>query len=119
MGRFKLSWRGRLSPVGRDILKTRAVLIEGINSIDGLEIYGEPEIGIFTFGFKDFDIFAVADGMDNLGWVTNRCTEPPAIHLLLTPNHLYTVSDYLGDLGSIVSRVKHEKTISQSPRATY
>ncbi len=105
--------------LARDILQAQALLIEGISSIDGLEIFSEPELGIFIFGSHAFDIFAVADGLDDLGWVTNRCTEPPAIHLLLTPNHLGVVPEYLRDLAATVEEVRDGKRTSRTTRPTY
>ena len=105
--------------LARDILQAQALLIEGINSIDGLEIFGEPELGIFTFGSHGFDIFAVADGLDDFGWVTNHCTEPPGIHLLLTPNHLGVVSEYLSDLAATVAEVKDGKRTGRTTKTTY
>ena len=105
--------------LARNILETQRLLVEGIEAIDGLEIYGEPEVGVFTFGAQGFDIFAVADGLDELGWFTNRCTEPPGIHLMLTPNHLNIVQEYLGDLSAVVKQVKAGKITSRTGRAQY
>ena len=105
--------------LARDTLQAQALLIEGINSIGGLEIYGEPELGLFTFGARGFDIFAVADGLGERGWVTNRCTEPAGIHLLLTPNHLGIVPEYLSDLAATVAEVKDSKRTGRTTKATY
>ena len=105
--------------LARDILEAQRLLIEGIDAIDGLQVYAEPEVGVFTFGAQDFDIFAVADGLDDIGWVTNRCTEPAGIHLLLTPNHIHVVEEYLGDLAAVVEKVKQQGTCSQSSEASY
>ena len=105
--------------LARNILEAQRLLIEGINAIDGLEIYGEPEVGVFTFGAQGFDIFAVADGLDDLGWVTNRCTEPPGIHVLLTPNHLSVIPEYLADLSNVVEQVRAGKITSETSGAQY
>ena len=105
--------------LARDILEAQRVLVEGIDAIDGLEIYGEPKVGVFTFGAQDFDIFAVADGLDEFGWVTNRCTEPPGIHILLTPNHINVVQKYLGELAAVVEKVKQEGISSRSSGVSY
>ncbi|MDE0434000.1 MAG: aspartate aminotransferase family protein [Bryobacterales bacterium] len=105
--------------LARDTLRAQDLLIEGINSIHGLEICGEPELGIITFGSHQLDMFAVADGLDDLGWVTNRCTEPPGIHLLLTPNHLSFVSEYLSDLATAVADVREGKRTGKTTKTTY
>lgn len=105
--------------LARDILEAQRQLIEGIDAIDGLKIDGKPEVGVFTFGARDFDVFAVADGLDEFGWVTNRCTEPPGIHILLTPNHINVVQEYLADLAAIVVKVKQEGISGRSNGASY
>ncbi len=105
--------------LARDILQAQDLLIEGITAIDGLKIFGQPELGIFAFGSDDFDIFAVADGLDDLGWVTNRGAEPSSIHLLLTPNHLGVVAEYLSDLAATVVEVRQGERTGRTAKTTY
>ena len=103
----------------RKIMRTKQALIEGINSIKGLEIWGDPELGIMTFGSHSFDIFAVADGLSDQGWFPNRLVEPPGIHLLITPIHEEVTEEYLSDLASVVERVRAGKIISRETEVAY
>ena len=105
--------------LARDILKAQDLLARGITAIEGLKVFGQPELGIIAFGSDDFDIFAVADGLDDLGWVTNRGTEPSSIHLLLTPNHLGVVPEYLNDLAATVAAVVQGERTVRTTKTTY
>ena len=57
------------------ILATRDRFISGINSIEGLEVYGTPHAYLLAFGSESLDILAVHDGMmDRGGTATGSST---------------------------------------------
>ena len=103
----------------RDVMQAKRNLIEGINEIDDLETYGDPDLGIFTYGSPTVDISAVADGLSDAGWYPNRLTEPPGVQMLLFPTHLPVVEEYLSDLSYIVDRVKAGDIVARGTEATY
>ncbi|MCH8090163.1 MAG: aspartate aminotransferase family protein, partial [Chloroflexi bacterium] len=99
--------------------QAKEALINGVRSIDGLETWGDPELSIFTFGSRSFDIFAVADVLAEAGWVPNRLTEPPGIHHLITPVHLPVVEEYLSDLAYAVEKARSGKTATTGAKVSY
>ena len=106
---------GYLQSVER-ILKVRQRFLDGIRAIDGLEVWGEPHAYNFGFGSRSFDIYAVADGMADRGWVSGRGTTPPSILLMVHRAHEATVDDYLSDLTEVVAAVKEGKIESRGER---
>lgn len=113
-----LGEEGYLERVG-EILNTREQFLDGIREIDGLEIWGEPEAYLVTFGSNTFDIFAVDEGMAERGWMSSRLLDPPAIHLFLDMSHVSIVEDYLRDLAEVVSAVKSGEIQSREKGASY
>ncbi len=101
------------------ILRTRQRLIAGIAAIDGLQIWGNPDAYLVSFGSTDFDIFAVADGLSDRGWQTNRLANPASIHLFLDAGHEQSVDSYLDELNSVTDAVKSGEIQSRESAAVY
>ena len=99
-----LGEEGYLRSVER-ILNIRQRFLDGIRAIDGLEILGEPHAYNFGFTSTSFDMYAVADGMADRGWVSSRVTSPRAIFLMVHRAHEPSVDDYLSDLAEVVDAV--------------
>lgn len=91
--------------VNRQLMEMRAAYIAGIEAIPELRIWGNPGLGIVTFGSDVLNIFAVAERMGQRGWYPNVVAEPPAIHLMLSLAHAEAREEYLEDLADCVSEV--------------
>lgn len=109
---------GYLERVNR-ILDTRKRFVDGIQRIDGLEVWGEPEAYLIAFGSNIFDIFAVDEVMAKRGWLSSRLLYPRAIHLFLDMSHTRIVDDYLHDLAEVVTAAKADKVQSRESGAWY
>lgn len=57
------------------ISKARELKAE-IEKIPGLSIHGVPDVSIVAFKSSEFNIYAVADKMNNLGWNLNTLQNP-------------------------------------------
>ncbi len=79
-------------------------LREGIQSIDGLAIIGQPQGSIIAFGSDQFDVMAVGDGMDQRGWHLDRQANPSALHMMVSPEHNRIVDEFLSDLRESVEQ---------------
>lgn len=101
------------------ILNVRQRFLDGIGAIDGLEVWGEPHAYNFGFGSRSFDIYAVADGLEDRGWVSGRGTSPLSICLMVHRAHEATVDDYLSDLAEVVKAVKAGKIESRGESEVY
>jgi glutamate/tyrosine decarboxylase-like PLP-dependent enzyme len=70
----------------------------GIEAIDGVRIFGEPDIGVYAIGSDTHDIFAIADVLNQRGWHFDRQEGPNAIHLMCSPRHAVVMDEFLADL---------------------
>lgn len=84
--------------LAKRIRATTRKLREGIAAIPGLHVWGEPVMGVFSFGSDSLDIFAVGDVMDERGWHLDRQTGPDALHLMVSPEHDRIADAFLEDL---------------------
>ncbi|MHB8919036.1 MAG: pyridoxal phosphate-dependent decarboxylase family protein, partial [Desulfocucumaceae bacterium] len=80
------------------IMKTAKKLMEGVNSIPGLYLLGQPDMSVFAFSSDTIDIYALGDAMDARGWHLDRQQKPPCLHLMVTPAHEKAADQFLSDL---------------------
>lgn len=70
----------------RRILEAAATIKQGIESIEGLDVLGDP-LWVIAFAAEEFDIYAVLDLMAGRGWSLNGLLDPAAIHICVTLRH--------------------------------
>ena len=87
------------------VTQARATIEEGVKHL-GFKVIGEPQLGIVAFTRSDLDVFAVYRKLYERGWVTSLCTEPKALHLMLSPFHASVTDQYLSDLSESVQAVE-------------
>ena len=93
---------------------------EGINAIEGLLVLGEPAMSLFAYTSTTLDIYAIATGMEDRGWMVSKDSHPfKAIHFMQSPGHEPYVDDYLKDLEDVVELVASGKITARGPEATY
>jgi glutamate/tyrosine decarboxylase-like PLP-dependent enzyme len=99
-----MNWLGEEGYVrlARQIRDTTRKLQEGIEAIPELQVWGAPQMSVFSFGSQKLDIMAVGDQMDDLGWCLDRQQGPDALHLMVSPEHAHVVEPFLADLASAV-----------------
>lgn len=71
----------------------------------GFEVLGKPLLGLIAFRHLEHDNFAIYTEMCRKGWFTSITTQPPSLHLMLSPKHAEVIDDYLSDLGESVEIV--------------
>ncbi len=97
--------------VAKICMENTSKLQAGIRAL-GFEIVGKPETTIFAFSAKDFDVYAVADQMQRLGWYIDRQQKPTSLHLMVTPAHTRHVETFLADLKNSVATVRDNPALS-------
>lgn len=129
-GAIAAAWAA-LNAVGMDGYKANAKLImgltrkmiDGINSIDGLEVMGQPEACLVGFTSSDnrkVNIFVVGDLMEQKGWHIDRQQNPNSLHVSLNPTHVDAVDEYLIDLAECVTYAKaHPELKNEGNAAMY
>ena len=104
--------------LARRALQVTDDLLAGIRTINGLKVFGEPDMTVITFGSDVVNIFAVADKLDANGWRIDRQRNPDCIHLIATPNHAQSVIPFLTDLKSAVDAELRNPTVSNKDKTT-
>ena len=106
----------------RTVMETTRALQDGIRSIDGLDILSNPEMSVFAYGAtsKKLNIFAVADQMEQRGWLMDRLQRPEALHAMVTPRHEQIVDTFISDLKESVAYVQqHPREAAKGSAAMY
>ncbi len=98
----------------RVVAQTSAALKAGISAIDGLRLVGDPPASLMAFCSDQYDMGAIGDVMDARGWHLDRQERPPALHMMVTPNHAQIVERFLDDLRFAVS--SHGESKGKSAR---
>jgi sphinganine-1-phosphate aldolase len=85
----------RLAAAAMDVTKK---LMDGINAIPGLKVMGKPDMSVFAFNSDKINIYELGDLMESKGWQLDRLQMPPALHMIVTPNHAKIIEPFLKDL---------------------
>jgi len=103
------------------VMNTTQKLRDGISTIEGINVLGNPVMSIIAFGSDTLNIYAVGDEMAHNEWYLSRQQEPPSLHLTVTQVHAQIVDQFLDDLGKAVTRVKGSgsATPANIPAAMY
>lgn len=81
-------------------------LKEGIRSIGGLRVLGDPSMSVFAFAGEDLDVYALAALMERYGWKLEAQQLPPSVHMTVTPAHAGREGEFLRDLATCVAEIK-------------
>ena len=94
-------------------------MIEGVRTIDGLEVVGAPAGSIFAYRSVDpkLDLYAVGDRLAERGWHVDRQQKPPTIHCTVTSQHVDYVDTYVSDLRAAVAEVRANPSLRASGNA--
>lgn len=87
----------------RGLADTTARVRAGIEAIPGVEVVGDPIGPVFALRSDSIDLYAVGDVMDDRGWNLNRNTDPPGLHLMLSPAHARVADQLVADLAAAVA----------------
>lgn len=101
--------------LARETMDAVKRLREGVDAMDGVHVWGEPDMTVVALGSRDHDIHAIGDVLNQRGWHFDRQEGPSAIHLMASPRHLLVVDEFLADLRSAVEHAASESTTA----ATY
>lgn len=85
--------------------RARARIQAGVQTL-GFEIVGDPQLALLAFRHPDHDSFSLWGKLLERGWFTSITTEPPSLHLMLSPFHDTVVPRYLEDLEAILREME-------------
>ncbi|HKZ04675.1 MAG TPA: aminotransferase class V-fold PLP-dependent enzyme [Methylomirabilota bacterium] len=101
------------------VMDARERLVAGLARVEGIHLWGKPDLWAVAYGAERMDIHAVADRMTTRRWSVGRVRTPPGIHLMLTPVHAPIVDAYLGDLAACVAAVRAGAGAPSRTRVVY
>jgi sphinganine-1-phosphate aldolase len=100
-------------------MKATARILDGIRAIDGLQVMGEPDMSVFAFRSTTLDVYALADAMEQRGWVLDRLQKPSALHMMVSPKHAEIADTFLADLRACADAVRDQPPPSTGMAAVY
>lgn len=86
------------------VVSARETIQAGLKDL-GFDILGEPKLGLMAFRHQDVHAFALWGKMAEKGWFTSITSDPPSLHLMLSPKHADVAELYLADLKTSMSEV--------------
>jgi glutamate/tyrosine decarboxylase-like PLP-dependent enzyme len=91
-----------------------------IDAIPDLEVMGRPAMSVFAFTSKTLDIFAIADGLEERGWLLFRDSFPvKAIRFMQSPGHEAYVDKFVADLREVAELVRNGQPTPAAGLARY
>ena len=97
----------------RQVTDARVIIEAGVRS-RGFEVVGAPQLGLVAFHGMASPA-ALWTRMRERGWFTSTISDPPGLHLMLSPVHLGVAGTYLDDLDWALSSGP-EPSASSAPR---
>jgi glutamate/tyrosine decarboxylase-like PLP-dependent enzyme len=93
------------------VMATADKVRAAIDTIDAVDIVGDPIGPVLALRSDAIDLYAVADVMDARGWNLNRNTEPKGVHLMLSPAHADVVDELVADLTDAIAHHGESKGV--------
>ncbi|KAI4898036.1 hypothetical protein NFI96_019258, partial [Prochilodus magdalenae] len=71
----------------RKVVQTARKIAAGIRKIEGVFVFGNPEVSVVALGSNDFDVFRLSNALTSKGWNLNTLQFPSSIHICVTMLH--------------------------------
>ncbi|XP_064172753.1 sphingosine-1-phosphate lyase 1 [Anguilla rostrata] len=89
----------------RKIIQTARLIEAGCRKVDGLLVFGQPEVSVVALGSSVFDIFRLSNALTAKGWNLNSLQFPSSIHICVTLLHTQpgVAEQFVGDVTDLVA----------------
>lgn len=99
----------------KKVVGTARKIKAGIHKVDGVFVFGDPEVSVVALGSNDFDIFRLSNALTSKGWNLNTLQFPSSIHICVTMLHTQqgVAEQFVGDVKrevAIIMKNPKEKT---------
>lgn len=99
----------------KKVVETARKIKAGIRQIDGMFVFGDPEVSVVALGSDVFDIFRLSNALTSKGWNLNTLQFPSSIHICVTMLHTQpgVAEQFIGDVKrevAIIMKNPKEKT---------
>jgi glutamate/tyrosine decarboxylase-like PLP-dependent enzyme len=99
----------------KEVQEATQKLIDGINSIEGLQVLGQPVMSMFSFKSDVLNVYQLADEMNKRGWYIQGQFSTPLtprnLHISVNHGTIHNVDALLKDLRECVEIVKRSTPI--------
>jgi glutamate/tyrosine decarboxylase-like PLP-dependent enzyme len=99
----------------QDVQEATKRLIDGVNSIEGLQVLGNPAMCMFSFKSDVINVYQLADEMSSRGWYIqgqfSTSLTPRNLHISVNHGTIHNVEALLQDLRECVENVKSKTPI--------
>jgi sphinganine-1-phosphate aldolase len=99
----------------QEVQEATKKLIKGVNSIDGLQVLGQPVMSMFSFKSDVINVYQLADEMNQRGWYIQPQFSTPLtprnLHISVNRGTIHNVDALLKDLRECVEVVKSKTPI--------
>ena len=82
----------------------------------GFEVIGKPQLGLLALTRPGIDVNGLWSRMHSRGWFTSITTDPPGLHLMLSPVHADMADAYLNDLSWAQESLTGTRAKNEAPR---
>ncbi|XP_036430201.1 sphingosine-1-phosphate lyase 1 [Colossoma macropomum] len=99
----------------RKVVQTARTIAAGVRKIEGVFVFGNPEVSVVAIGSNVFDIFRLSNALTSKGWNLNTLQFPSSIHICVTMLHTKpgVAEHFINDVKeevAIIMRNPQEKT---------
>ena len=86
------------------------VIYDYIQNSEHLSLIGNPIMSLIAFYCKKYDIYHIADELNNLGWYIGRLQNPRGIHLVVSQIHADGAAEkFIADLQTVLKSLSSSK----------
>lgn len=71
----------------KNIVSTLHFIESRLRKIDGIFVFGRPQVSVVAIGSKVFDVFRLSNALTAIGWRLNTLQFPSSIHICVTLLH--------------------------------
>lgn len=105
--------------LAKRILDGTKTLLEGLRAIDGLEVLGDPKMGLIAIASDEINVFQLADLLQEKQWYTQPQLafggSPRNLHLLVEPSNAAHAEAFLEDLEDAVEDAR-DRPVAAPPK---
>lgn len=98
----------------KKIVTTAKKITTELKKIEGIKVFGEPEVSVVAFGSDVFDIYRVGSELTKKGWNLNSLQYPASIHICCTYLTSKVEDDFIRDVKEIVADIMADPSKSKA-----
>ncbi len=88
------------------VMKATEKLKSAIREIPGIEVISDPDMSLLAIESEDYDIFHIADLLEEKGWHLDRQQLPDSIHMTISWGNLKIIDAFIRDLQDVMSHTR-------------